>query len=48
MWHLINKIALTKNNVLKRQWKGSLNCDACILDESIQHLFFNCCIARCV
>ena len=48
MWYLINNIALTKDNLAKKQWKGSLKCDACILDESIQHLFFDCSIARCV
>jgi ABC-type uncharacterized transport system fused permease/ATPase subunit len=39
-WYLIKNIVLTKDNLAKKQWKGSLKCVACILDESIQHIFF--------
>jgi hypothetical protein len=43
MWYLIKNIVLTKDNLAKKQWKGSLKCVACILDESIQHLFLPYC-----
>jgi hypothetical protein len=32
---------LTKDNFLKRKWKGSPNCAFC-QGESVQHLFFDC------
>jgi hypothetical protein len=39
IWYLLKNIALTTNNLLRKQWKGCLKCVACMLDESIQHLF---------
>jgi hypothetical protein len=48
IWYLINDVALTKDNLAKRRWKGSLNCCFCNMDESIQHLFFDCPYARFV
>jgi hypothetical protein len=48
MWYLINNLALTTDNLVKKQWKGCLRCVACTLNESIQHLFFDCHIAKCV
>jgi hypothetical protein len=29
-------------------WKGSLECSLCNQNETIQHLFFNCYLARAV
>jgi hypothetical protein len=40
IWYLIKGVALTKDNLAKRRWKGSLKCCFCNMDESIQHLFF--------
>jgi hypothetical protein len=32
---------LTKDNVAKKNWKGSLKCSSCNGNESIQHLFLD-------
>ena len=39
MWYLIKRVTLTKDNLARRRWKGSLKCCYCNLDETIQHLF---------
>ena len=33
---------LTKDNLAKRNWSGSKKCCFCDLNETIQHLFFDC------
>jgi hypothetical protein len=43
LWYLKNGVLLTKNNLVKRQWKG---CTKCCFCESIQHLFFDCTMDR--
>jgi hypothetical protein len=48
IWYLIKGVALIKDNLAKRQWKGSLKCCYCNMDESIQHLFFDCPCVRFV
>jgi hypothetical protein len=48
IWYLIKGVVLTKDNLVKRRWKGSLKCCCCNIDESIQHLFFDCTYARLV
>ena len=40
LWYLKRGVILTKDNLLKRIWKGDPKCDFCGLDENIQHLFF--------
>src|SRR6185436_16068346 len=35
-------VTLTNNNLARRRWKGSLKCCCCNLNETIQHLSFNC------
>jgi hypothetical protein len=42
----VHKKNLTKDNLAKRNWKGSLDCAFCGLPESIDHLFFQCLVAR--
>ena len=42
MWYLIKGVTLTKDNLARRRWKGSLKCCCCNLNETIQHLFFYC------
>ena len=37
---------LTKDNLLKRGWKGDSKCKFCGLEETIQHLFFDCRMAK--
>ena len=42
IWYLLKGVTLTKDNLARRQWKGSVRCCFCNLDETIQHLFFDC------
>jgi hypothetical protein len=46
LWYLKNGVVLTKDNLVKRQWKGCTRCCFCAVQESIQHLFFYCPMAR--
>jgi hypothetical protein len=45
-WYLWKGVILTKDNVAKRNRKGSLKCCLCNVDETIQHLYFDCHVAR--
>jgi hypothetical protein len=42
LWYLRNGVVLTKDNLVKRQWKGCTKCCFCAKHETIQHLFFDC------
>jgi hypothetical protein len=44
--YLKNGMILTKDNLVKRQRKGCTPCCFCSEQESIQHLFFDCPMAR--
>jgi hypothetical protein len=46
LWLVLHNKILTKDNLSKRNWKGPLNCVFCGLPESIDHLFFQCSVAR--
>jgi hypothetical protein len=46
LWYLKNGVVLTKDNLVKRQWKGCTKCCFCDVPESIQHLFFDCPMAK--
>jgi hypothetical protein len=46
LWYLRNGVVLTKDNLVKRHWKGCTNCCFCAERETIQHLFFYCPIAQ--
>jgi hypothetical protein len=46
MWFLHRKVILTKDNLIKRKCQGSKTC--CEKDETIQHLFFDCPLAKIV
>src|SRR6266498_2703307 len=46
MWYLFKGVVLTKDNLARRQWRGSRQCCFCNLSESIQHLFFDCPLAK--
>lgn len=48
LWYLGRGAILTKDNLKKRSWKGSLKCSFCNQNETIQHLFFHCYLARAV
>lgn len=41
-------VALTKDNLLKRNWKGDSRCCFCKCNETIQHHFFYCHVAKIV
>jgi hypothetical protein len=46
MWFLNNKVLLTKDNLAKRNWKGSTKCCFCGAQETVEHLFVSCPFAR--
>ena len=46
LWLLENKVTLTKDNLLKRNWQGDPSCYFCSAEEDIDHLFFLCPIAK--
>jgi hypothetical protein len=48
MWFLHKKVLLAKDNLAKRNWHGSRKCCHCDQDETIQHLFISCPLARVV
>ena len=48
MWFLHRRVILTKDNLVKRNWNGNKLCCFCDKEESIQHLFFECHLARIV
>jgi hypothetical protein len=47
-WYLRRGVILTKNNLVKWNWKGNTQCVFCHQDETINHLFFNCRFARTI
>ena len=48
MWLLARKSILTRDNLLRRGWKGDKHCVLCGKDETIDHLFFSCSVARLI
>jgi hypothetical protein len=46
LWYLWKGVTLTKDNLAKRNWQGSLKCCFCSSIETIQYLFFDCHFAR--
>jgi hypothetical protein len=44
--YLGRNVILTKDNLSKGRWKGNMKCSFCDQIESIQHLFFDCYLAR--
>jgi hypothetical protein len=48
IWLVVRNKILTKDNLKKRNWKGSQDCCFCGCDETIDHLFFYCPISRYV
>jgi hypothetical protein len=41
-------VVLTKDNLAKKNWKGSQQCVCCNLNEPIQHLFIDCPSAKMI
>jgi hypothetical protein len=48
IWLLQQNAILTKDNLVKRNWHGDKSCRFCNLDENINHLFFDCSLAKYV
>jgi hypothetical protein len=48
LWFLKNGVVLTKDNLVKRRWKGCIKCCFCAQQETVQHLFFDCPMAKLV
>ena len=46
LWYLRRGVILTKDNLAKHNWNGSVKCCFCHKDETIKHLFFECQFAR--
>jgi hypothetical protein len=46
MWLIHQNAILTKENLLKRKWQGDPKCRFCSDPESINHLFFECPMAK--
>ena len=47
-WYACRGVILSKDNLIKRNWKGSKKCVFCLHDETIKHLLFECKIARSI
>jgi len=47
-WLLERGVILTKDNLVKRKWDGNPSCMFCDQLETIDHLFFQCPVAKCV
>jgi len=48
MWLIENDAILTRYNLARRGWQGHQRCNFCLENESINHLFFDCAMARYV
>jgi hypothetical protein len=48
LWYLRRGVILTKDNLAKHNWQGSVLCGFCHKEETIQYLFFNCHLARTI
>lgn len=46
MWYLCRGVTLTKDNLVKSNWKGNANCSFCGRKETIDHFFFHCHYAK--
>lgn len=48
LWLIAHKSILTKDVLTHRGWKGDTKCQFCGMEESIDHLFLHCSLARFV
>jgi len=46
MWYLNRGVILTKDNLARWNWNGNKQCCFCFSDETIQHLFIDCHVAK--
>jgi hypothetical protein len=47
-WLLENNAIPTKDNMIRRKWVGNPSCLFCNHNETANHLFFQCPVARCI
>jgi hypothetical protein len=47
-WLMENNAILTKDNMVKRKWEGNPICVFCDQPETLEHLIFQCIVAKCV
>jgi hypothetical protein len=47
-WFLENNAILKKDNMKNRKWKGNPACVFSFQPETVDHLFFQCIVAKCV
>jgi hypothetical protein len=48
LWFLQRGVVLTKDNLAKKIWKGSQKCVCCNMNETIQHHFLDCPLAKMI
>jgi hypothetical protein len=48
LWFLQRGVVLTKDNLARKNWKGSQKCVSCNRNENIQHLFLDCPFAKTI
>jgi hypothetical protein len=48
LWYLQKGVILTKDNLARKNWRGSQKCVGCNSNETIRHLFLECPYARMV
>ena len=48
LWFLQRGVILTKDNLARKNWKGSQKCTCCNMNETIQHLFIDCPFAKMI
>ena len=48
MWLVEKNSILTRDNLTRRGWHGDKRCNFCLENESVNHLFFDCSMARYV
>lgn len=49
IWLFVKNKILTKDNLYRRGWrKGDKKCQSCDLEETVQHLFFDCPMAKLI
>ena len=48
LWLVEQNAILTKDNMIRRKWAGDPKCYFCLQNESVDHLFFQCPVAKVV
>jgi hypothetical protein len=48
MWLIAQKAILTKDNMVRKKWKGNHGCYFCGSLETVDHLFFICPVAKVI